>query len=286
MVSCAGDFACFLEMMDADCTPASVRVSEAGVGVLLEIIGKESNGTCRISARVSNMEKTGEVSEETWGKMDSLKPSLSMRDAVCSINARELREIYEEKGASVSGGGFENCEGTFGVISALLAEEKGNGKLSLEAQALPSEIKTSEAAALAGKAKGGSEPYVFEFDFGDGSKTVSNESVVVHRYYNELSVQRMFVATVRVVDSKNNSASAKAAIAVNSAERAVFRQECAKSSGARGKVRITFEDGSVQEHLDYCLEKDLLVAHSCENGTVSSANISCASRCIGGACVS
>lgn len=85
------------------------------------------------------------------------------------------------------------------------------GPLSVQASAAPAAGDSPLAASLSGSATGGAPPYVFGWDFGDG--TTGNGPAVNHTY----TAAGTYTAVLTVTDGGNNAATARVVVVVSPA---------------------------------------------------------------------
>ncbi|MFA6489530.1 MAG: PKD domain-containing protein [Candidatus Micrarchaeia archaeon] len=301
---CGSSFVCFLAAMQNNCTTAKVSVVENGVTALLQIKGTSQNGGCDVIIKMTDIQRTPDMTDAIWGMIESSKGGLPLLDMVCPITAQKAETLYNDKQVLAAKEVFETCRGSLKDVAMLLVGQGANetSVLSANVSIFPPEIKGGAKAAIVAKGSGGKEPYRYDFIFGDGASSMNTpDAAQTHQYSNDGNSPKEYVLNVTVRDADGAQAKAQAKVKVNGTgapapQQNVSLASCTETDGTgqnvrvRGKVRQVKANGDVWNYADYCTGATGIFEYYCGNNAGYGSNPTCdslipGSHCSNGACV-
>lgn len=301
---CAGDFACFVAAMQGNCTTAKVNVAENGVSAVLQVKGSSQSGGCDVIIKMTDIQRTPDMTDAVWGMIESSKGGLPLLDMVCPITAEKAQSLYDTKQVLAAKEVFETCKGSLKDVAMLLVGQGANQTAVFTAavSAFPPEAISGAKVAIVAKGSGGKEPYRYDFIFGDGASSINTpDAAQTHQYSNSGASPKEYAINVTIRDADGAQAKAQAKVKVNGTGAAPPQQNaslaaCTETDGAgqnvkvRGKVRHVQANGDVWEYADYCTSATGVFEYYCSNNAGYGSNPTCdalfsGSHCSNGACV-
>ncbi len=313
---CGNSFSCFLAAMQNNCTTAKVNVVENGVAALLQVKGSNQGGSCDVLIKMTDIQRTPDMSDAVWGAIQSSKGGLPLLDMTCPITEQKAESLYNGRQILAAKEVFEACRGSLKDVAMLLVGQTAQGGVpavfTANVSAFPPEIASGAKVAIVAKGSGGKEPYRYDFAFGDGASSMNTpDAAQTHQYSNDGNSQKEYAVDVTVRDADGAQAKAQAKVKVNganapapaqnvsqnaSAMQNVSLASCTETDGPgqmariRGKVRQVKANGTVWEYADYCTDALGVFEYYCGNNAGYGSNPTCesmysGSHCSNGACV-
>ncbi len=301
--NCASDFACFVQNM-GNCTSATVQVIEDGVAANLKIKGASTAqvGACSVLIKITDIQKTPGMSNETWASIEAAKPGLSVLDMTCPITAEKAQSLYQEKQILAAKEVFEKCTGTLKEVALLIVVEgpkEAATPLSIEVSVFPAEAASGQKVMIVAQASGGKEPYSYSFEKeGEAAGAYSEENSIEATYTNAggAILEKNVKATVKDANNIQAEKTAKAKIKPAAAQPVSGSLSCLDSdlgpanARVQGTIAAVLAGGQETANADYCTGADSLTEYGCSGNSIVSSTLNCStaypgSHCSNGACI-